>query len=213
MLTRRTAGPGSVKARDDNGFTLIELLVSITVLGIVMGGLTAIMFGALTTDVSTKLRMDETRDQQYAAAYFSVDAQAATTILSAVTAKCGTGTAVVEFQGSSYDATSSSVPPPATVTVVSYVFSTAMVNGKLAGQLRRQSCEAPASPPPTYPLTVKATTTVARTLVTTAPGVVCVTPLDVVAACGTGSASVTLSATRRSGDTPFQIVGTRRTTP
>lgn len=188
---------------DDDGFTLVELLVSIAVLGVVMIGLVAVMFGAMKSNVETKTRLDETRDQQLAASFFGPDAQAATSILTAVTAGCGTGTAAIEFRGTSYDQTTLA----ASVTVVSYVFATAVVDNKPVGQLRRQSCEAPTVPAPTYPLVVNATSLVARNLVTTSPTSVC-TPSP----CGATSTSVTLSATRRSGDAPFLLVGTRRTT-
>lgn len=190
--------------RRDDGFTLIELLVTITVLGIVMVGLVAVMFGSMKADIDTKVRLDETRDQQFAASYFGPDASAASTFLSGVTAGCGSGTAMIEFRGISYDPTSLA----ASVTVVSYIFSTGSADGRPAGQLRRQSCETAASPPPTYPLTVKSTVLVASNLVVASPTWVCIP-----APCGATTLSITLTAARRSGDIPFLLVGTRRTTP
>ena len=191
---------------DDEGFTLVEMLVTITVVGIIMVALVAVMFGSMKSNIDTKVRLDETRDQQFAASYFGPDASAATSVLRGVTAGCGPGTAAIEFRGTSYDA----VTLAETVTVVSYIFGIATVDGKPAGQLRRQACETAASPVPAYPLVIKSSQLVARNLVTAAPMFAC-TPAPP-AVCGSATTSVTLTASRRSGDAPFLLVGTRRTT-
>ena len=206
MLTGATRGTEARERGGDDGFTLIELLISIAVLAVIMIGLAAVMFGAMSSNVQTKVRLDETRDQQFAAAYFGTDAQAATSISTDPVATCGTapGTTVVEFRGASYDAATYA----ASFTVVSYVFTVANVDGKPAGQLRRQSCETPIVPAPTYPLAVKTSTLVAGNLAISVPTSLC-SP----APCGPTTASVTLSASRRTGEAPFKIIGTRRTTP
>jgi prepilin-type N-terminal cleavage/methylation domain-containing protein len=207
MLTpMRVEGTNDHDPQADHGFTLVEMLVTISVVGIIMLALVAVMFGSMKSNIDTKVRLDETRDQQFAASYFGPDASAATSVLRDVTAGCGPGTAAIEFRGASYD----SITLAPTVTVVSYIFDTATVDGKPAGQLRRQACEAAASPPPAYPLVIKSAQFVARNLATTAPVFAC-TPAPP-AVCGPTTTSVTLTAARRSGDAPFLLVGTRRTT-
>ena len=48
------AVPRMLKPRRDEGFTLVELLITITVLGVIMVGLVAIMFGSMKANHETK---------------------------------------------------------------------------------------------------------------------------------------------------------------
>ncbi len=135
----------------DAGFTLIELLMSIAILGILMSALVGLMFAAMSANNQTKSRLDGTRAEQFSAVYFGRDvqgAQGSDGLVAGVTARCGPGSAVLEIRGVSYDAGTLIQR----VTVVSYVFSTTVVDGVVTGELRRRSCEADASPAPTYPL-------------------------------------------------------------
>lgn len=188
--------------RADCGFTLIELLMSITILGILMAALVGVTFASMTADQQTRKRLDGTRDEQFGAVYFAPDVQGAIDVKTGVTARCGTGTAVLELRGTSYDPTTLA----ATVTVVSYVFSTSTVDGTLTGRLERRRCEAPA-PVTSYPVTPTRTHTVARKLAPTpAPTPVC-TP-----ACGPSTTFVALPLTRLGSDAAFTLTGTRRAT-
>jgi prepilin-type N-terminal cleavage/methylation domain-containing protein len=199
VLTRRAA-------RGDGGFTLVELVVSISILGVVMTGVTAVMLTALTTNRGTAVRLTETRDLQFVNAYLADDMQGATSVLHGVTARCGTGTAALELRGRSFDG---STPPTAQVTVVSYVLTTATVDGVPTGSLHRRSCAADAATPESsYPLTPASDVVVARSLVTTDPAVTC-TPSP----CSATTTAISLVLTPVGGGAPVTVGGTRRTTP
>jgi prepilin-type N-terminal cleavage/methylation domain-containing protein len=190
----------------DAGFTLLELMLSISILGVLMAAFVGLMFATMTANKQTKSRLDGTRAEQISSVYFGRDiqaAQGATGIRSGVSAGCGAGTAVLEIRGASYDAVS--LAPK--VTVVSYVFSTTTVNGVTTGVLTRRSCEAAASPAPSYPLAPASTRTVARGLVPTAPSPVC-SP----GACGSTATAVSLTLSRTGADAAFTLVGAKRTT-
>jgi prepilin-type N-terminal cleavage/methylation domain-containing protein len=195
MLTRRPP------ARD-GGFTLVELIVSIALLGVVMTGITAVMLTALTADRETATRLTESRDGQFVNAYLADDVQGARSVVTGVTARCGSGTAALELRGASYDPAALT----AQVTVVSYVLRTSTVDGVVTGELHRLACVGGASP--SYPLTPASDVTVARTLAATGPGVTC-TP----APCSAATTRVSLELTPASGGPSVTVGGTRRTTP
>jgi prepilin-type N-terminal cleavage/methylation domain-containing protein len=188
------------------GFTLLELMLSISILGVLMAAFVGLMFATMKTNHETKSRLDGTRAEQFSSVYFGRDiqaAQGANGIVTGVAARCGGGSVVLEVRGVSYDAVSLA----SKVTVVSYVFSTTTVNGVTTGVLKRRSCEAPASPAPTYPLTPANTRTVARGLVATPPAPVC-NP----GPCGATTTSVNLTLSRSGADAAFTLVGAKRTT-
>jgi prepilin-type N-terminal cleavage/methylation domain-containing protein len=190
----------------DAGFTLLELMLSITILGVLMAAFVGLMFATMTANNQTKSRLDGTRAEQLSSVYFGRDiqaAQGASGIVTGVAARCGGGNVVLEVRGVSYDAVSLA----SKVTVVSYVFSTATVDGVTTGVLKRRSCEAPSSPAPAYPLTPANTRTVARGLVATAPTAVC-NP----APCGATTTSVNLTLARSGSDAAFTLTGAKRTT-
>jgi prepilin-type N-terminal cleavage/methylation domain-containing protein len=196
-----------LRSRDqDAGFTLIELIISIAILGVLMAAFVGLMFATMTTNNETKKRLDGTRAEQVSSVYFGRDIQAAQGaggLVTGVAARCGGGSVVLEVRGVSYDAVSLA----SKVTVVSYVFSTATVDGVSTGVLKRRSCEASSSPTPSYPLTPASTQTVARGLVPTAP-----TPVCSPAPCGATTTSVNLTLSRSGADTAFTLVGAKRTT-
>ena len=113
----------------ESGFTLIEMVLSIAILGVIMAALVGLMFASMTADRKTKSRLDGTRDEQFSAVYFAGDVQGATDIVTGATARCGTGTAVIEFRGAAYDANPGPTYLADRITVVSYVFTTPLVSG------------------------------------------------------------------------------------
>lgn len=197
MLKRRS---------QDEGFTLLELLLSIVILGVLMAAFVGLMFATMTTNNQTMSRLDGTRAEQFSSLYFGPDIQAAQGtggIRAGVAAGCGAGIAVLEIRGTSYNP--ADLAP--LVTVVSYVFSTVSADGVTTGVLERRTCEAPATPAPSYPLAIGSTRTVARGLVSTAPAPVC-SP----APCGAATTSVNLTLSRHGADAAFTLVGAKRTT-
>lgn len=199
VLTRRAAAP-----RADAGFTVVELVVSTALLGVVMVGLTAVMFTALVTDRETAARLDESRDVQFVTAFLADDVQGATTVVAGGAAGCGSGTAALELRGRSFDAATLT----AQVTVVSYVLTTATADGVATGVLHRYACAADESPAPAYPLTPGSDVVVARSLAVTPPAVTC-TPSP----CGAATTAVSLALVPVGGSDPVTVGGTRRTTP
>jgi prepilin-type N-terminal cleavage/methylation domain-containing protein len=181
--------------RDDPGFTLVELLLAITILGIVMAALVAMMFGALTTDAATGARIDATRAEQFAATYFADDVQGAASTGGVVvggTAQCGTETPVVEFRGTAFDP----VTLASRMTAVAYVLRDTTANGQAAKELHRLACTAATGS--STPLAPGKDITVARGLATTPPAVTV-----------SGSAvAITLAPLQGNA---FSLVGTRRT--
>jgi prepilin-type N-terminal cleavage/methylation domain-containing protein len=189
MLSRRL--------QRDAGFTVIEMILSIVILGVVMSALVGLMFASMAADKKTKSRLDGTRDEQFSAVYFAPDVAGATNVIANAAAACGSGTAVVEFRGESYDAVSLAT----TITVVSYVFTTPVVAGVPTGRLKRTSCEGTSL----ATLAISSTQTVARTLSSVPPSPTC-TPSP----CGVGTRSVSLALTRQGSDPGFTLLGTRR---
>jgi prepilin-type N-terminal cleavage/methylation domain-containing protein len=61
--------------RGDGGFTLIELLVAIAILGVIIGGLGAVVIAYERNTNATTGRLSESHDTQIAAAYFSLDVE------------------------------------------------------------------------------------------------------------------------------------------
>ncbi|MGB9376775.1 MAG: prepilin-type N-terminal cleavage/methylation domain-containing protein [Mycobacteriales bacterium] len=185
--------------RTDGGFTLIELLVSITILGIIMGAVSLAMMTGLGTNKSTGDRLDESRDEQFVAAYFSADAQGANDIRRGPsrTPACNFTTAggslVVEFRGKDVD-------QAGTVTArnVSYVRRAAP--GGNGEELHRLVCLGAETNPASG-----ADTTVARNLSAT-PTVRCT---------GTGSRCNTtttrVDVTLTSGSLSYTLTAVRRT--
>ncbi|HST82103.1 MAG TPA: prepilin-type N-terminal cleavage/methylation domain-containing protein [Kineosporiaceae bacterium] len=179
----------------ENGFTLVELVISITILGILMPALAAAMFAALSTNRSTDVRLSESRDTRELAAYLPDDAAGATSFATGQTARCGTGTALVEFRGLRFDSTQASQ-----TTVISYrLTAETAADGQPTRVLHRFSCLA-ATSSPAYPLTPDSDIPLAKYLSTTIDPTV-----------STSSGTVQLTTTSRSGDLVTTVSGHRRT--
>ena len=189
--------------RDESGFTIIELLISITILGVLMAAVTGAMLVALDTNAATGTRIDESRDQQFAAAYFSGDVQSAKTItLGAaggapnLAAKCGTTPAVlvVDLVGQDFDVSTHAL----ITTVVSYV----RIRGAdgVTDELHRRVCTATTAAP-SFPLPVPdgMDTIVARNL----------SPAWSAGCLAAGCTGIVV--TLRSGGLEYTLVGYRRT--
>lgn len=203
--------PDRPRVRSENGFTLIELIVSIGLLGIVFATLSLVMLGSMRVNDETRDRLDETRDEQFVAAYFATDVAGAAEITAAPpTARCGTGagTVIVEVRGEAY---TTDVPPKETTTLATYVLDVAVVDGVSTGIVTRRVCEAVTASSP-FPWTPVHTTAVARTLAATAPVVTCSSGATT-APCSTATTTVSVRFDRLSGADPFVLSGTRRTTP
>jgi prepilin-type N-terminal cleavage/methylation domain-containing protein len=194
MLTGRVAALGRARC-DDGGFTLIELIVSITILGILMPAIASAMFVALNTNRSTDVRLSESRDTREIAAYLPDDAAGATSFATTGTARCGTGSLVVEFRGQNFDSTQATQ-----TTVISYLLTTATAeDGRPTRVLHRLSCLSTASSP-VYPLSPDSDISLARYLSTTVDPSV-----------STSAGTVQLTTTSRSGDLVATVSGHRRT--
>lgn len=184
------------------GFTLIELLVSVAILGVLMAAVTAAMIVGLRTNASTGARLDESRDEQFIAAYFSADAQGAQTIRvggGPVVPTCrfpaGDGTVVVEFVGEDF---TDAAAPTVTARTVSYLRRPAAGGG--AAELHRLVCTDGASTP-----APGGDTTLARNLSAT-PKATCVSSGPPAAPCN----GVRLTVT--SGSLEYTLTAYKRTT-
>jgi prepilin-type N-terminal cleavage/methylation domain-containing protein len=201
---------GAATPARDTGFTLVELVVSIAVLGIVMTGIAAAMFGALTTNRSSDVRLGESRDARLSASYFADDVAGASAYSTGGTARCGPDAPVVELRGHGFD------PALADrLTITAYVLRSATAaDGRPTRVLHRLWCQS-ADTSPVYPLTPAGDIPVAR-LVSTGvdPAVTCFDAARAVTACSTsGIVTVRLVLTSRSGDLVTTLSGHRRTTP
>jgi type II secretory pathway pseudopilin PulG len=203
MLTRR-GEPAPTAPRREDGFSLIELIIAIGLLGVVFSVLALVVVTAMTTNRDTRERLDETRDEQLVAAYFASDVAGATAVVAGGTSQCGSGPALVEVRGESF---APGTPPTASDTRATYVFTTATVDGVATGTLTRRFCESTSAPPYATP---NRTTTVAQTLAATPPVVTCSTG-GVAGACSDDTTTMSVRFERLSGDAPFVLSATRRT--
>ncbi len=134
---------------DESGFTLIELIVVVTVIPIILGGISAALISLLSLQNSVNNRVGDSNDVLVASTNFNRDVQSAvlmTTLPSTqTTAACGsTSATVTQILGLEWGANSVSPGGPAGGydTVVSYM-STAVVNpntNKTTYTLTRQLC-------------------------------------------------------------------------
>lgn len=181
---------------DEAGFTLIELLLAITILGILMASVSVAMIVGLRTNESTGARLDESRDQQFVAAYFSADAHGAQTIKTSGAPTCdragGGGILVVEFLG---QYVSDSDPPTVKDRTVSYVLRAGPAEP--TREMHRLVCmDGKATP------AAGGDTTLARGLSDSPP---------IVTPCPAGCTDVTVTLT--SGGLTFAVTGHKRTNP
>jgi prepilin-type N-terminal cleavage/methylation domain-containing protein len=132
----------------DLGFTLIELLVVITVLPIVVGGVTIAVITTLNDERGLSTKLADSHNAQFTANYYVRDVQTAQRITTGPTIPlCGTtGTQVLGLEWQ---------PTPATTTFVSYVYVTTSTR-----EIIRNFCSSPASTPTTSVVSHNASTTI-----------------------------------------------------
>lgn len=200
----------SPQTERSDGFSLIELILSIGILGVVFSVLSLVMVTALKSNQETEDRLDETRDEQFVAAYFATDMAGATQVIPGGAAQCGADAAVVTLVGESFVpvAASSAAGSDSTATVAAYVFSTTTVDGVLTGTLTRAFCEGTGNPPFAVPLE---TTALAARLAPAAPLIWCV-PGGTAAACSRATTRLSVEFARLDGG-QFTLSGTRRAAP
>lgn len=195
MLTRsrRRAAP-----RRDEGFTLVELLLSVTILGLVMGAITAAMTVAFATTRETDKRLGSSADVQFSSTWFADDIAGATNssdIIAGTPAVCSASGPVTVLTLRNRDLpvpsaaptpVASPTPVPVALTVVYRLERATNVDGTF--------CELHRVTNGTY----TRDDLIARRLSTTAPFAITTT-----------SASVRLTLTA-SDATTFTLFGTRR---
>lgn len=184
----------------DDGFTLVELIIAIGIMGLLVSTLVGVLFASVRANSETRERLDGTRDEQISSVWFAPDVQGATSVTTGGAATCGSGTALLDLRGSSYDPVSLTT----TQTAVSYVYDTVTSGGATVGRLERRTCEAASLGAGSAPL---ARNVVARTLATTAPTVSC-SPSP----CGASTRSVTVTLTRPAPEVAFTLTASRRPT-
>jgi len=104
--------------RDDHGFTLVELLIVITIIPLIVGGLSVGLLSVFSLQSSVANRLSNTSDAQMVTASYVNDVQSAQQITTApnnVSAQCGPGTQLMGLEWNPIGTTG------AYSTVVSYV--------------------------------------------------------------------------------------------
>src|SRR5580692_1723350 len=87
---RRSAGPVRPSSLEqpsngDAGFTLIELVIVLTIIPIVIAGISAAIITSFKDQVGISNRLSDSFDAQLTAAYFVPDVESATSITTSVT--------------------------------------------------------------------------------------------------------------------------------
>jgi prepilin-type N-terminal cleavage/methylation domain-containing protein len=125
--------------RREGGFTLVELIVAITILGIIMGAIGAMIITAFRTSTTVSDELNGSRGPKLVARYWTPDVENATEVLPGA-GGCGpAGSAVVTFKSASVTdpgTTEPSDPPTAPDTTVTW----AVVHNGSRTQLRRFVC-------------------------------------------------------------------------
>lgn len=73
MTARPRPAPAYFRKSYDDGFTLVELLVTVVIMGVIILPVSSLVINYFTTTSTTSGRLDESHDQQLAAAYFAQD--------------------------------------------------------------------------------------------------------------------------------------------
>jgi prepilin-type N-terminal cleavage/methylation domain-containing protein len=190
-LPRVTEPIASRTSGRERGFTLVELLVSVTILGIIIGSITATFTVLSRTADSTQSRFTQSRGLKFANGYWVPDVASSESVNP--TARCGNaGTVLVTFKWT--DIIDPSVVRVATWSKVTSGSDTSLV---------RSLCTLDA-------LSSPLTTTIAPQINASATQVACVTA-GVSGSCATDSAPSQVNLTLATADgRTFQLLGTRK---
>jgi len=192
------------RRQDDAGFTLVELLVSITVLGLIVSALTFAFTAVIGASRGTGASTAQSFELQRAALAFADDAEGAkaVTAVNSPPTCGGDASAVVEFQGTTFDA--GALAAGITPVVVAYVLRPTPTAGQ--SELHRLTCSA-ASPTPTDQVVARALRSATLTG--------CDGPTVTTSTCA-AAASFTLTVVAAGTDTKYTadrsvaLTGTRR---
>jgi prepilin-type N-terminal cleavage/methylation domain-containing protein len=87
--------------RDERGFTLVELLVAITILGIIMGAIGAMIATAFRTSTTVSAQLNGSRGPKVVSRYWVPDVEEADRVEPGA-GGCGSGNPVVTFTSTSF---------------------------------------------------------------------------------------------------------------
>lgn len=192
MIVRRGSELiASRPSRREHGFTLVELLVSVTILGLIIGSITATFTVLSRTAGSTQARFTQSRGLKFADGYWVPDVASSESVNPTV--RCGSvGTALVTFKWTD-------IVDPSIVRVATWSNATSGSDTNLV----RSVCTLAA-------LNSPSTTTIAPQIDASATQVSCVTA-GVGGACATDSAPGQVNLTLATSDgRTFQLLGTRK---
>lgn len=126
------------RPRPEAGFTLVELLVAITILGIIMGAIGAMIVTAFRTSSTVSDELNASRGPKLVARYWPGDVENAQTV-QLDGSGCGTGAAVVTFTMASV-ADPGTTEPTSADSTANTTITWAVVQDQGRSQLRRFVC-------------------------------------------------------------------------
>lgn len=189
------------------GFTFIELTISISILGILMSAITSAMLVAFKSTAVANEQLGENGDLQFASIYFPNDVRSSNQLTALGSARCGTGTLVLEFSGPDFD---TSLKP--VTRVVSYVTTLKKTpDGVSVLQLWRLACATDSSAPK-YPLAPVDQILVANQLSESRPPTAaCADSAGQPVACSLAPADTASLTLIEDSGTSYVLTGNRRT--
>ncbi len=209
----------------DSGFTLLEMLIVVMISGLIVTTVASSIVVSLQSIERSTDALGDAGNTLLASTALGPDVQEATSLSITAPVACGTGTLVMNFQGSGFGP----LPPPTAAptaysSYVSYVTNVVTPpSGPNTLNLVRQACWVPSSPAPVLPLSPPARQAILATgLSTTSPPTVdcykpsddpakIIDPVNVIACNNVLAHVVVMTVTIASTGTQFELIGTRRT--